>query len=235
MRFKILTVLLASFIFLSTGVSAATVSLSPTSLNPSKGSTGAINVTLNLGTENSYGADLYIVYDPSILEFTSIKPSNTVKSDEQINEIDAQNGVLKFSFLNLEVPYTGEINVATLNFNAKETGQSTVAVSTSGNNTTSWVADFGSGSQLLTSTVSSTVTVGSSSGSGDNGSSSGSGDNGGSSSSSSSSTSGSSSSSSSSSSTTTPVPETGKYDTTIFAIISSLVFGAGITIKKLFV
>jgi hypothetical protein len=132
----------------------ATLTLSPTSNSVSINSTFAVNIVLNTGGQNAYGADINkIHFNPSFLQ---VVDSDSVTAGVQIaagalmpmtiiNSVDNTGGSVQFS--QLATPgstYSGSGTLATITFRAASAGTSNVTFDfTSGSGTDSNVAGLG--------------------------------------------------------------------------------------------
>lgn len=231
----------AVFLFASVPTNAASVTFNPTNISMEKGATGTVDVNLDLQSDSSIGAEIYISFDKSKINFNTIVASNTVTPDIISQDLGNSSGILNIAFADAETPYTGSFKIATLNFTALNSGQTVLEVLTAGNQS-STVAEYYTSDELLTSAGSATITINTSGGSGDddddndNDSSSGDDDN------DDNDNDGNSNDNvfedSGDSGSTTPtgaVPETGTSKSALFAITSFFLLGASLTLKKLFI
>ena len=140
-------------------VSAATLSLSPSSQTVSVGDT--FNVTVNLDTQGASidGVDLrYISYDSSLLQVLQVTPGSLMPTT-LVNSINSSLGRLTFSQITAGgSTYSGSGVLATINFKALSTGTANATISyTSGNTTDSNVAS--AGTDILSAVVNGVYTI----------------------------------------------------------------------------
>ncbi len=77
--------LLAFFLFASQKIEAAYLRFDPNSVNSSSGNSFDVKVVLEPGNDQVYSADIYVIYDSSLLKVTNVKAESlfsTVSHDE---------------------------------------------------------------------------------------------------------------------------------------------------------
>lgn len=105
---------------------AVTLELSPSSGNNVINVPFDVKMILNGGTNNIIGADVTIFYNKDILEITKTQ-SGKIFNDELINKIDNTAGTFRFAAVNtLQNQINGSINMATITFKGKTTGDANV-------------------------------------------------------------------------------------------------------------
>ncbi|MBX4187887.1 MAG: cohesin domain-containing protein [Candidatus Doudnabacteria bacterium] len=147
---------------------AATLSLSPTTNNVTVNNNFTVTVTLNTSGQAVDGIDLYYVnYNPSILEVVDSNSGQggiqilpgTLLTQTIVNSADNTSGRIQFSQASTGGgSYNGSGTLATITFNAKAAGTSTITFSfTQGSTSDSNVA--AGGVDVLTSVTNSQATV----------------------------------------------------------------------------
>lgn len=133
---------------------ATVLSLDPAVLSKDIGESFQVNVKINTNENKVVGADIKLVYDPSILEATSITASSFLDSPQILkNTIDSSTGLISFSIASFtEKQGTGIL--AVVNFKGLAAGTSTVTFG-AGNS----VAGIGE-TEALSNTSSGTYTIG---------------------------------------------------------------------------
>jgi len=150
----VLVVALGLLVVGTTGVKAATFSLSPAS-----GSTvsGTFDVTLNLtdlGGKRVSGVDVYLNYERSKLEAQNINVSGGIFADYPLQTIDSASGKIAIGAIATPgSPVTSPGKIATITFKAlASSGSTTLNFDyTAGSTTDSNITEAGTGTDILTS------------------------------------------------------------------------------------
>lgn len=101
---------------------AATLSLSPSSGNMSRGCETSLDVVLDTQGTQTDGTDAILIYDPSRFSIStaSITPNTNVYPDFPGNNVDEASGKITISGLaSVSTPFTGKGTLATLRFSVK--------------------------------------------------------------------------------------------------------------------
>lgn len=155
---KLLPIFLISLLSFCTFkvVNAASIVFDPLSISMQEGVQKSVIVNISHAeNEKSYGSEIYIDYDPDYLEVISIEPASEQVLDgwESFGtSFDNISGELRFSFLDIDNGYTGDLQAAKIVFNAKKVGATQVSFSVNNNTRDSWIAEYASGENLLLST-----------------------------------------------------------------------------------
>lgn len=153
------------FLFLSvTTVSAATLSLSPTSGSVTSTTPVTLTITLDTASAKTDGTDIRLVFDPAKLQAVDPISPGTIYGTYPAKTIDNTSGkVVVSGIAEIGKPYTGKGTFATVQFKAVSgaTGTGTVAIDfTQGSTTDSNVAENGTNKDVLTSVQNATLTIG---------------------------------------------------------------------------
>lgn len=101
---------------------AATLSLSPSSGNMSRGCETSLDVVLDTQGTQTDGTDAILIYDPSRFSIStaSITPNTSVYPDFPGNNVDEASGKITISGLaSVATPFSGKGTLATLRFRVK--------------------------------------------------------------------------------------------------------------------
>jgi general secretion pathway protein D len=116
---------------------AASFGFDPPTITQPKGATFAINVLLT-GAQNAYSVPLQVSYDPKILQVVNVSNGTFLSQDGQavalVHRDDDTTGTLQITATRPPGAsgISGEGSVVTLTFMAKESGQSSLAISKGG-------------------------------------------------------------------------------------------------------
>lgn len=110
----LLTALL--FLLLPQAVSAATLSLSPSTATFNRGCNYSVDVNLNTTSQDTDGADAILNFDKTKLNVTSISPGS-IYPEYPVATPDNNNGTISISgYSSAETPFNGSGRFATINF-----------------------------------------------------------------------------------------------------------------------
>lgn len=116
---------------------AASFSFDPPAIQKPKGATFEVNVVLN-GAQNAYSVPLQVSYDPKFLQVVNVSSGNLLSKDGQavalVHRDDDSSGTLQITASRPpgSTGVSGQGTVVTLTFLAKQSGQSSLAISKGG-------------------------------------------------------------------------------------------------------
>lgn len=142
---------------------ATTLAVIPSDLTPNVGETFTAALNINTGSNQVVGTELYVNYDPNILEAIEVTQGTFFVNPDAIGpQINNNTGTASYTLLLApnSTPQVGSGTVANIRFRAKSAGTSTISFSPN-----SIVVAIGeSGQNVLQSTTPGSVTVSSSQG-----------------------------------------------------------------------
>jgi hypothetical protein len=132
---------------------ATVLSVSPTTVEKTTGDTFNLNIQIDTGENQVVGADLSLSFNSSVLEALTISPGSFLENPQELTKnIDNQTGKITYS-LGSFTPKQGVGTLATIQFQAKAEGTSTLAFGTGTS-----VAGVGE-TEALQNTVPGSITV----------------------------------------------------------------------------
>ncbi len=108
---------------------SANFSLSPETIQSKSGDKFDLNLSINSGSTKLDALEINLVFDPQKLELTNFVPTNIFNAEIR-KTIDNKAGSLLWTTTDITKPrkvISGNINLGTLTFKTKESGQSTIS------------------------------------------------------------------------------------------------------------
>lgn len=173
-KIKLILLSLTTLVFFSNPVNvfAATLGLDPGNGTYNKGCILGVKVNIDTQNEQTDGADVILIYDPSKFTVaTSDIVNGTIYQDYPGNSVDQASGKLSISGISVSAPFSGKGQFALVNFHVKDTasaGSTSIKIDFDPNDKTkttdSNVAQRDTIADLLSSVFDGNYTIGSGSG-----------------------------------------------------------------------
>lgn len=142
---------------------ATTLSITPTGQNKNPGDTFTLTVKADTGSNQITGVDLFISFNKSALEVTSVTKGSGIAGFSNVikNQIDTNQGKILFSAFTLDSSaYATGSNVELLNISGKVLNTTQAGIYSFTFDPTTAIAGSGEGQDVLTGSSQARITVG---------------------------------------------------------------------------